>query len=307
MLYHQSAGIESFRFYISAYQRKPGGKNHRRFVGEVGTQIIVAGVIPVGRQQFEIARPFIVPASRNVVVVEVGVIYEIPVCSSTGIETCSETHRVGAPAGCIEDGLGIKLGSSIVDVAAQQVFETLLIVELQHDAFLCFRSPFYSDGWSHRLVSIRIAYGLIEVRTDGDAVVRYHSQFHRPMWGEAPVVGESHVIILEFRKGGISHEEWWYLRWRETADAVFRIHISQCLACQLVGVDAVAVTDFQLQITFVAGIVVESDRNTVVETMLAETVTAFYSGRELDVVIEGILSVDLELIHHTLGFRITHI
>ena len=41
--------------------------------------------------------------------------------------------------------------------------------------------------------------------------------------------------------------------------------------------------------------------------MLAETVTAFYSGRKLDVVIEGILSVDLELIHHTLGFRITHI
>ena len=98
------------------------------------------------------------------------------------------------------------------------------------------------------------------------------------MWREAPVVGESHVIILEFRKGGISHEEWWYLRWRETADAVFRIHVSQRLTSQLVGVDAVAVTDFQLQITLVTGIVVESDRNTVVETMLAETVTAFYSG-----------------------------
>ena len=43
-------------------------------------------------------------------------------------------------------------------------------------------------------------------------------------------------------------------------------------------IDAVAVTDFQLQITLVTGIVVESDRNIVVETMLAETVTAFYSG-----------------------------
>ena len=228
-------------------------------------------------------------------------------CSSSGIETCSETHRVRLPAGGIENRLGIKLGSSVVDVAAQQVFETLLIVEFQHDAFLCFRSPFYSDGRSHRLVFIRIAYGLIEVRTDGNAVVRYHSQFHRPMWGEAPVVGESHVIILEFRKGGFSHQKRRYLRWRETADAVFRIHVSQRLASQLVGVDAVAVTDFQLQITLVTGIVVESDRNTVVETMLAETVTAFYSGRKLDVVIEGILSVDLELIHHTLGFRITHI
>ena len=228
-------------------------------------------------------------------------------CTSSGIETCSETHRVRLPAGRIENRLGIKLGSSVVDVAAQQVFETLLIVELQHDAFLCFRSPFYSDGRSHRLVFVRIAYGLIEVRTDGDTVVRYHSQFHCPMWGEAPVVGESHVIILEFRKGGFSHQEWRYLRWRETSDAVFRIHVSQRLASQLVGVDAVAVTDFQLQITLVTGIVVESDRNTVVETMLAETVTAFYSGRKLDVVIEGILSVDLELIHHTLGFRITHI
>ena len=175
---------------------------------------------------------------------EVGVIYEVPVCSSSGIETCSETHRVRLPAGRIENRLGIKLGSSVVDVAAQQVFETLLIVELQHDAFLCFRSPFYSDGRSHRLVFVRIAYGFVEVRTDGDTVVRYHSQFHRPMWGEAPVVGESHVIILEFRKGGFSHQEWWYLRRRETADAVFRIHISQCLASQLVGVDAVAVTDF---------------------------------------------------------------
>ena len=102
---------------------------------------------------------------------EVGVIHEVPVGCAHGIKSCAEAHGVGAATGSVENGLGIKLGSAVVDVAAQEILDSLFVVKLQHDAFLALGSPFQSEDRCHRFIFVGISYLVIELRSHGNTVV----------------------------------------------------------------------------------------------------------------------------------------
>ena len=86
---NQRADIQPFLLHESSYQRNPCHCQHRRFVCKISADVIITGIIPLRTEQFELSTPIIIPASRNVIVMEICLIYKIPMIAFPRIEAAT--------------------------------------------------------------------------------------------------------------------------------------------------------------------------------------------------------------------------
>ena len=92
MSHAKRVDVYSLLLYQSASYRHPCHKQQRSLVCHIGTHVVFRCVVPSAVEQLKRASPFVVPSSRNVLLMEVGIVEEVVALAFMCIESCAGTH-----------------------------------------------------------------------------------------------------------------------------------------------------------------------------------------------------------------------
>ena len=129
------------------------------------------------------------------------------------------------------------------------------------------------------------------------AMVGHYSCFKSPLGTKHPVVCETEIAV---GKLGVIVLIYSYLL------IVILLDV-QYVAGNHVGIDAIALSVYHLEIAVVLGIIVEGSRNIEVQLMQLKTITRPEPHTKLYVVVEGIRASDVKLVDESLALGIAHV